>query len=118
MSANGALPPLTRDELLALDDRPVRTFFVPEWGRDVYIRAPALPDLIGLMDRAKGLTDPVVQARELLLLGLVTADGTPCLTAEDAAVLVASRHMGALQRIAQRLGELCGIEGGQSAEGK
>jgi hypothetical protein len=104
------MAPLSRDELLALDDRPVEVFHVPEWGRSVYLRAPALPAVLAIAN-SKDKRGPIEQARDLLAIGLGGADGNPFLSEADAAALLARISIPAANRIATRLAVLCGLQG-------
>lgn len=109
-SSNGVAP-LTRDEILALDDRPVELFSVPEWRRPVYLRAPALPDVVAVLDRVGKLPkseQALGQAKEMVRLGMCDANGNPLFTAADADVLV-TKNLAALNRVAKRVTELCGM---------
>ena len=88
--------PLTRDEIVTLDDRPIVIFDVPEWGQSVRLRALSLRQTLAL--EAAG-QEGVQQSLAILQGGIVGEDGQPCLSAADAEALLDKRP-GAINRLA------------------
>ena len=109
MSGENGTSPLSRDELLALEDRPVEFFTMPDWGgRTVRLRAPSLTDVLAAADGAK--KTKLENAREMLMIGLVDENGAAFLTAEDADALLARLSIPSVTRLTKRLTQLCGVE--------
>ena len=103
----------SRAEILALDDRPTETMFVPEWDTDLELRGLTLAQLANVQERAKrdGETDGIRATVFTFIEGVVE----PRFDIGDYDQL-RNKAAGVVNRVGSRIMELSGM--GEGAVGK
>jgi hypothetical protein len=88
---------LTREAILAAEDRPAQKVDVPEWGGSVFVRALSLKQQAAHEEKARGQT-PERVAVLLAITSTVDENSVPIFKDEDAPALE-EKSSGAVQRI-------------------
>ena len=103
---------LSADELLNVDDRPVASLEVQEWGGSIRVRALALGDYLSLKEqhtRPDGEADERELSIAMLQAGIVDEQGEPMLTLEQARQLLRKNAV-PLGRVMKAIGQVTGTD--------
>lgn len=93
---------LTKAEILALDDRPIKQVDCPEWGGIVTVRILSCADA----ERMGRLTGDARWAAEYLAVSIVDTSGAPMFTVDEMATLLEKRSAMAARRLLDALQKL------------
>lgn len=100
---------LSRDEILAADDRVVEVVDVPEWGGEVYVRSLTRAEVRPFTETGEDLA-----VGTLVSVAVCDEDGRPLFTEDDVPALE-KKSLRALNRVVAKAMEINGL-GGEQAE--